>query len=78
VSPVYELTLLHWEKQLQRDLGKSILNLVTALSAYAAEVSTSQFCRAVRNLQTHGSCWTRKLVVLIWLLCHRLHFGIRF
>jgi hypothetical protein len=52
VSPVYELTLLHWEKQLQRDLGKSILNLVTALSGYAAEVRASQFCRAVPNLQT--------------------------
>jgi copper oxidase (laccase) domain-containing protein len=47
VSPVYELTLLHWEKQLQRDLGKSILNLVTALSAYAAEVRNNQISGAV-------------------------------
>jgi hypothetical protein len=39
VSPLYELTLLHWETQLQRDLGSSILNLVKLLAGYAAEVT---------------------------------------
>lgn len=38
VSPVYELTLLHWERRLQKDLGKSILNLLKFLTGYATEV----------------------------------------
>lgn len=43
MSPLYELNLLHWEKALQKDLGKSILNLVKFLSGYAAEVRVSFF-----------------------------------
>ena len=39
VSPMYELTLLHWEKQLQKDLGKSILNIIKLFSGYAVGVS---------------------------------------
>jgi hypothetical protein len=55
VSPVYELTVLHWEKQLQRDLGKSILNLVTALSGYAAEVTASQFSEPFQTCRPSAS-----------------------
>lgn len=43
ISPVYEITLLRWEKQLQKDLGKSILSLITSLSTSAAQVSALFF-----------------------------------
>jgi hypothetical protein len=38
LSLTHELTLLRWEEKLQRDLGKSILDLIKSLSTSAAEV----------------------------------------
>ena len=38
ISPIYELTLLHWEQQLQKDLGKTIMELIAGLGGAAAEV----------------------------------------
>ena len=37
ISPAYELTLLRWELQTQKDLGRSILDLITGLSKQAAK-----------------------------------------
>jgi len=37
ISSVYELTLLHWESKLQKELGKSVLSLLEDLGMMAAE-----------------------------------------
>lgn len=38
ISPAYELTLLRWEIQMQKNLGRSILDLITGLTKSAAKV----------------------------------------
>mmetsp|Transcript_24904 Transcript_24904/g.41639 ORF Transcript_24904/g.41639 Transcript_24904/m.41639 type:complete len:896 (-) Transcript_24904:180-2867(-) len=37
ISSVYELTLLHWEKKLQKELGQSMMKLYLSLGYYTAE-----------------------------------------
>ena len=44
ISPMYELTILHWEHQLQKNLGKNILHLVRVLSGVAAQVKQASVC----------------------------------
>jgi len=43
ISPAYELTLLRWEIQMQKNLGRSILDLITGLTKSAAKVRSSAF-----------------------------------
>eukprot|EP01032_Pedospumella_encystans_P010592 gene10592-12368_t len=39
ISPAYELNLLRWETQMQKDLGNSILNLLKGLGTSAAKTA---------------------------------------